>query len=57
MLFPMDPDAVLALLVVLGWMTVARAVLVYVNVLPKTCYHCGRRLERRYLGEPVCSCD
>ena len=53
----MSPDTALALLVILAWMTVARAVLVYVNVLPKTCHRCGRRFERRHLGEPVCRCD
>ena len=52
----MGPDAVFAVFFILAWMTVARAVLVYVNVLPKTCHRCGRRLERHYLGEPVCRC-
>ena len=42
--------------VILAWLTVARAVLVVTNKLPRTCDVCGRRFERRYLGEPVCRC-
>jgi hypothetical protein len=44
------------ILFVLGWATVARAVLVFVQKLPPTCGNCGRRYERRHLGEPVCRC-
>lgn len=45
------------LLFILGWATVARAVLVFVQKLPPTCGRCGRRYERKHLGEPVCRCD
>jgi hypothetical protein len=44
------------LLVLLAWGTIARAVLVFAHKLPPTCGDCGMKLERRYLGEPVCSC-
>ena len=43
-------------LITLAWLTVARAVLVFAQKLPPTCRECGRKLERRYLGESVCSC-
>ncbi|HXV56860.1 MAG TPA: hypothetical protein VD704_03250 [Gaiellaceae bacterium] len=46
----------LALLTFLAWAVVARAVLVFAQVLPPTCGSCGLRLERRRLGEPVCRC-
>jgi hypothetical protein len=45
------------LLVSLAWMTVARAVLVFVQKLPPTCASCGLKFERRYLGEPICHCE
>ena len=53
---PWDVPLSFALLAVLGWAIVARAVLVYTRVLPPTCGGCGLKLERRYLGEPVCRC-
>jgi hypothetical protein len=53
---PRDMPLSFALLVVLGWVVVARAVLVFTHVLPPTCDSCGLKLERRYLGEPVCRC-
>ncbi|HXV35129.1 MAG TPA: hypothetical protein VD769_14065 [Gaiellaceae bacterium] len=53
---PWDVPLSFALLAVLGWAVVARAVLVYTHVLPPTCDTCGLKLERRYLGEPVCRC-
>jgi len=34
-----------------------RALLVKAQMLPPTCARCGQRLERRDLGEPVCSCN
>ena len=53
----MPRDVPLALLLVtMAWMTVARAVLVFAQKLPPTCRDCGLKLERRYLGESVCSC-
>ena len=45
-----------ALLTFLACAIVARAVLVYAQVLPPTCGSCNLKLERRYLGEPVCRC-
>ncbi|MGH3020597.1 MAG: hypothetical protein ACRDNR_10620 [Gaiellaceae bacterium] len=45
-----------ALLIMLAWAIVARGVLVYAQVLPPTCGSCNHKLERRYLGEPVCRC-
>ena len=50
-------DVPLALLLIsMAWMTLARAVLVFAQKLPPTCRDCGLKLERRYLGESVCSC-
>lgn len=53
---PWDVPIHFALLAVLGWAIVARAVLVYTHVLPPTCGSCGLKLERRYLGESICRC-
>jgi hypothetical protein len=33
-----------------------RALLVRAEILPPTCAHCGRKFERRHLGEDVCRC-
>jgi hypothetical protein len=44
------------LVLLLAWVTVARAVLVFAQKLPPTCARCGLRYERRQLGELVCSC-
>jgi hypothetical protein len=41
---------------VLLWATLMRALLVRAKLLPPTCARCGRRYERRALGETVCSC-
>jgi len=41
---------------VLLWATLMRALLVRARVLPPTCARCGRRYERRALGEQVCTC-
>jgi hypothetical protein len=38
------------------WATLMRALLVKANIVPPSCGRCGRKLERRQLGEPVCSC-
>ena len=54
-MFPRDVPLALVL-VSMAWMTVARAVLVFAQKLPPTCRNCGLKLERRYLGESVCSC-
>jgi hypothetical protein len=53
---PWDVPLSFALLMFLAWAIVARAVLVYAQVLPPTCGECGLKLERRYLGESVCRC-
>jgi hypothetical protein len=55
-LMPRDNFPLALLLFILGWATVARAVLVFAQKLPPTCGHCGRRFERRHMGEPVCRC-
>jgi hypothetical protein len=38
------------------WATLMRALLVKANIVPPSCGRCGRKLERRELGEPVCRC-
>jgi hypothetical protein len=53
---PWDVPVPFAILTILAWIVVARAVLVYADKLPPTCRSCGRRFERRYLGETVCRC-
>ncbi len=52
----MRQDLWIPLVLVLTWATVARAMLVSVQKLPPTCGTCGRRFERRHLGETVCRC-
>ncbi|HSK17093.1 MAG TPA: hypothetical protein VK915_13125 [Gaiellaceae bacterium] len=53
---PVEVPVPFALVLLLSWTVLARAVLVYARVLPATCPLCGLRLERRALGEPVCRC-
>jgi hypothetical protein len=38
------------------WASLMRALLVKANIVPASCGRCGRKFERRELGEPVCSC-
>jgi hypothetical protein len=38
------------------WATLMRALFVRAQLLPATCCRCGMQLERRALGEPICSC-
>ena len=38
------------------WATLMRALFVRAQLLPPTCARCGRQLERRALGEAICSC-
>ena len=38
------------------WATLMKALLVKANLVPASCARCGHKLERRELGEPVCSC-
>lgn len=41
--------------VVLGFMLLKR-LLVHVRVIPPECARCGLVVERRELGQPVCTC-
>jgi hypothetical protein len=38
------------------WAALMRALFVRAQLLPATCGRCGLRLERRALGEPICTC-
>jgi hypothetical protein len=38
------------------WVVLLRALLVQADLLPRTCRRCARPVERRELGEDVCSC-
>jgi hypothetical protein len=38
------------------WATLMKALLVKAKVVPPSCGRCGRKFERRELGEPVCDC-
>lgn len=38
------------------WLTLLQPLLVRARVIPAACRRCGRHLERRELGEPICSC-
>jgi hypothetical protein len=49
-----DPALVIPFFVL--WAAMMRALLVRADILPPTSARCGRRYERRDLGEPVCSC-
>jgi hypothetical protein len=49
-----SPAAVI--LYVLFWATLMRALFVRARLLPATCARCGMQLERRALGEAICSC-
>ena len=46
----------IAAVVVLIWIVLFRALLVSARVVPPSCRECGLALERRHLGDPVCSC-
>ncbi len=50
-------DPALAIPYLVLWAAMMRALLVRAQILPATCARCGRRYERRDLGEPVCSCE
>jgi hypothetical protein len=50
-------DPALAIPYMVLWAALMRALLVRAQVLPPTCARCGRRYERRHLGENVCRCD
>jgi hypothetical protein len=49
-------DPMLAIPYLVLWVAMMRALLVRAQILPPTCNRCGRRFERRELGEIVCSC-
>ena len=51
----MDPTLLLMELIVAA--TLARALLVHAKVLSPMCARCGDPLERRTLGEKICSCS
>jgi hypothetical protein len=38
------------------WVAMMRALFVRARLLPPTCARCGLQLERRELGETICSC-
>jgi hypothetical protein len=38
------------------WATLMQALLVKANLVPASCARCGRKFERRELGESVCRC-
>jgi hypothetical protein len=38
------------------WATLMKALLVKAKIVPPSCGRCGRKFERRELGEPVCDC-
>ena len=38
------------------WATLMRALFVRSHLVPPTCTRCGLKLERRALGERICSC-
>jgi hypothetical protein len=40
----------------LFWVALLRALLVRAQVLRPLCPRCGRKYERDFLGEPICSC-
>jgi hypothetical protein len=50
-------DPALAIPYLVLWIAMMRALLVRAQILPPTCGRCGRRFDRRDLGEAVCSCD
>jgi hypothetical protein len=39
------------------WAALMRALFVRADLLPHTCGRCGLRLERRELGETICTCE
>ena len=56
---PADTRSVTAQLILpyfVLWATLMKALLVKANLVPASCGRCGRKFERRELGEPVCSC-
>jgi hypothetical protein len=50
-------DPALAIPYFVLWGSMMRALLVRARILPPTCGRCGRRYERRELGEAVCACE
>ena len=51
----LSPPAVMILYLAF-WATLMRALFVQAQLLPPTCARCGMQLERRALGEAICSC-
>lgn len=50
-----NPALVLAYFVL--WALLIQALLVRAELLPPACARCGRKRERKHLGEAVCTCD
>jgi hypothetical protein len=50
-------DPALAVPYIVLWAAMMRALLVRAEILPATCARCGRRYERRSMGESVCACE
>lgn len=42
---------------ILLWTVLLKALLSRARVIPQQCARCGFLLERRELGQPVCTCD
>jgi hypothetical protein len=38
------------------WVTLMKPLLERASLIPASCARCGKRFERRELGEPVCLC-
>lgn len=39
------------------WATLMKALLMRARVIPGQCPRCGEVLERRRLGQPICTCN
>jgi hypothetical protein len=50
-------DPALAVPYIVLWVAMMRALLVRAEILPATCARCGRRYERRNMGESICACE
>jgi hypothetical protein len=50
-----NPGLVLAYFVFCA--ALLQALLVGAQVIPPACGRCGLKVERKHLGDPICSCD
>ncbi len=39
------------------WATLMKPLLERAQLIPASCARCGKRFERRELGEPICACN